>query len=96
MDWGSPVARGFFVFSYSKILNNWFIHLTLCLAWYIMELNKKPNKPDMNKNNKKIRDALLVETWKRYKNMITMEDLAAIFQLKLKRTYELLKENYDK
>ena len=49
-----------------------------------------------NKNNKKLRDALLAEAWKKYKNMITMQDLADIFQLQLKQTYKLLKENYDK
>ena len=47
----------------------------------------------MKTNNKKLRDALIVKVWAEYKNLITMEDIAEIFQLTLPSIYRILKEN---
>lgn len=47
----------------------------------------------LTKNNKVIRDEILVYTWENYKNRITMKELAEIFQIDLPRVYQILKEN---
>ena len=44
----------------------------------------------LTKNNKVIRDEILTEAWKNYKNRITMKDLAEIFQIDLSRVYQIL------
>jgi len=44
----------------------------------------------MTKHTKKLRNILLKQVWADYKNMITMSELAQIFNLDLSTVYRLL------
>ena len=46
----------------------------------------------LTKNNKVIRDEVLIYAWSVYKDRITMKELAEIFQIDLSRVYQILKE----
>ena len=43
-----------------------------------------------------IRDQIIYEAWENYKNRLTMEDLAVLFNISLKSIYRIIKAEHNK